>query len=139
MRLQVGVSGLTQRAPASLGQPFTRCARMCRVGKHTGPSGEGRPGVPSSTRRLLPLALGLTLTVVAWGFLVWLAIDFGAQARSGSPISWVFLLIATLGATGALFLGLILGNKVLLALRGQTPDPRPPRAARGVAGKRAAR
>lgn len=90
-------------------------------------------------RRLLLLAAGLTLTLVGWGFLVWLAVDFGAEARGGNPIAWLFLLVATLGATGALFLGLILGSRTLATVRGQRVDPKPPRAPRGVAGKRAAR
>jgi hypothetical protein len=111
---------------------------MTLVGKHAGEHGHApSPGVDG--RRLLLLAGGLTLTIVAWGFLVWVAVDFGAQARSGNGTAWLFLLIATLGATGALFLGLILGNKTLMTLRGQTADPRPPRAPKGVAGKRAAR
>lgn len=80
-------------------------------------------------------ALGLTLTLVAWGLLVWLAIDFGTDARSGSALSWVFLVIATLGATACLFLALTLGTRVVGLLRGDDSVP-PPRVA---GGKRAAR
>lgn len=112
---------------------------MAPVGRHAGE--HGSTGAPSAgaRSRLFLLAAGLTLTIVAWGFLVWVAVDFGAEARSGNAMGWVFLGIATIGATGALFLGLIVGNKTLLALRGQGADPRPPRAPKGVAGKRAAR
>ena len=94
---------------------------MTGVGKHTGEPTERRP-LPR--RRLLVLALGITLTLVAWGFLVWAAIDFGADARGGETLAWVFLALATLGATACLFVTLILGTKVLAVLRGETPHPR---------------
>jgi hypothetical protein len=68
---------------------------------------------------LLALALGITATLVAWGFLVWEAINFGSQARDGETIAWVFLGLATLGATACLFLTLILGTKVIGTLRGR--------------------
>jgi hypothetical protein len=76
-------------------------------------------------RRLLVLALGITATLVAWGFLVWAAIDFGRQARDGESPAWAFLGLATVGATACLFLTMILGNKVLTTLRGAAPPPRP--------------
>jgi hypothetical protein len=107
------------------------------VGRHTGDEQATQPGV--DRKRLFLSAAGLTATLIAWGLLVWLAIDFGTEARSGSPAAWLFVLVATAGATGALFLGLVVGHKALAALRGQPVDPKPPRAPRGVAGKRAAR
>jgi hypothetical protein len=79
------------------------------------------------------LALGITLTLVAWGFLVWAAIDFGAQARDGETPAWLFLGFATIGATACLLVTLILGGKVLAVLRGETPR------ARVSGGRRAAR
>ena len=82
------------------------------------------------------LALGITATLVAWGFLVWAAIDFGRQARAGESPAWLFLALATIGATACLFLTLILGSKVLATLRGAAPPP-PPAAVAG--GHRAAR
>lgn len=94
---------------------------MAPVGKH---SGDPAPEQPLPRRRLLVLALGITLTLVAWGFLVWAAIDFGADARSGSTASWLFVALATIGATACLFLTLILGTKLLAALRGEAA-PRP--------------
>lgn len=89
---------------------------MARVGKHSGEAAE-RPPLPR--RRLFGLALGITATLVAWGFLVWAAIDFGSRARDGESLAWAFLALATLGATACLFVTLILGNKVLAALRGE--------------------
>ena len=86
-------------------------------------------------RRLLVIAVGITATLVAWGFLVWEAIDFGTQARGGEPGAWVFLGLATLGATACLFVTLILGSRLVTALRGQAPHP-PPRI---PGGRRAAR
>ena len=60
---------------------------MRPVGKHTG---ERAAEVRSETtafplRRILLLALGVTATLVAWGVLVYAAIDFGQEARSGEP------------------------------------------------------
>lgn len=89
------------------------------VGKHAGPSEEPRE---RPRRRLLLLALGITATLVAWGFLVWAAIDFGAQARDGETPAWAFVALATLGATACLFVTLILGNKVLATLRGEQAE-----------------
>ena len=79
------------------------------------------------------LALGITLTLVAWGFLVWAAIDFGAQARDGETPAWLFLAFATIGATACLLVTLILGSKVLGVLRGEAPR------ARVSGGRRASR
>ena len=104
---------------------------MTPVGKH---SGDPAPEQPLPRRRLLVLALGITLTLVAWGFLVWAAIDFGADARSGSSTSWAFVAMATVGATACLFLTLILGTKLFGTLRGE-PEPR----AAVPGGRRAAR
>jgi hypothetical protein len=92
---------------------------MTPVGKH---SGEPAPEAPRPRRRLLALALGITATLVAWGFLVWEAIDFGSQARGGEAPAWLFVALATLGATACLFLTLILGNKVLATMRGDAPS-----------------
>jgi hypothetical protein len=104
---------------------------MTPVGKHTG---EPAPAEPLPRRRLLGLALGITATLVAWGFLVWEAIDFGSEARGGENTAWLFVVLATIGATACLFLTLILGNKVLATLRGEAPT-RP----KVAGGRRAAR
>ena len=113
------------------------------TGRHSGepaerpapPTYPGAPGGPRIARgRLVRLAAGATLTLVAWGLLVVLAIDFGGRAREGNGAAWGYLLVATVGATACLFLALILIARAVSALRGD--DPAPPRT-RG--GKRAAR
>lgn len=108
---------------------------MSVVGKHQGSALAEAPDLDRA--QMFKLALGLTLTLVAWGLLVWLAIDFGTEARSGSMVAWLFLLVATLGATACLFLGLTLGSRLFAAMRGDTEvlaaKPRP------AGGKRAAR
>lgn len=87
-------------------------------------------------------AAGITLLVIAWGYLVWAAIDFGATARGGEGVAWAFLLLASVGAVACLFAGLMLGVRLLRLLgildpapTGTGPDSPP--APRG--GKRAAR
>ena len=105
---------------------------MAGVGKHSGVWAEP---VEVPRRRLLMLALGVTFTLVAWGFLVFAAIDFGGKARSGETPAWVFLALATLGATACLFLTLILGNRLLAAMR--APQAESPPVVPG--GRRAAR
>lgn len=107
---------------------------MTRVGKH---AGERAEPISLPRRRLLGLAVGITSTLVAWGLLVWAAIDFGAEARGGEVLAWVFLAMATVGATACLFLTLILGNKVFATLRGEAPQPRQREPVPG--GRRAAR
>ncbi len=61
---------------------------------------------------LLALALGVTACVVAWGYLVLAAIDFGSSARSGDGAAWWFLVVAAAGAVLCLFLGLVLVARV---------------------------
>ena len=129
---------------------------MAPVGRHTGErAAEVRsddPGFPR--RRILVLALGVTGTLVAWGVLVYAAIDFGQEARSGEPTAWVLLTLTTLGAAAFLFVTLILGARVLpLFQEGSqsappstrpTPPtspthPRPARPTRPPGGHRAGR
>jgi hypothetical protein len=95
------------------------------VGKHAAPVSRRGEGAAAPPRRLLVLALGVTLTLVAWGFLVWAAIDFGGQARAGATIAWVFVALASLGAAACLFVTLILAGKVIDAVRGGVPAPSP--------------
>jgi hypothetical protein len=65
---------------------------------------------------LLALALGVTASVVAWGYLVYAAIDFGTTARGGDGTAWAFLVLAALGAVLCLFLGLVLVARIFRAL-----------------------
>ncbi len=71
---------------------------------------------------LLLLALAVTVCVVAWGYLVKAAIDFGVTARGGESGAWLFLGLASLGAVACLFIGLILVARVLRRL-GLTKPP----------------
>ncbi len=118
-------------------------------GKHAGkrraepaPQAHASEGCEPSARpwaKLLPLALGVTLCVVAWGYLVYAAIDFGASARGGETRAWWFLAMASLGAVVCLFVGLLLVAR-LMRLVGvtKTEDAEPP-PPRPIGGKRAAR
>jgi hypothetical protein len=97
-----------------------------------------RAGSERSTTKLAVLALGVTLSVVSWGYLVYAAIDFGSTARGGDPGAWWFLGLASLGAVACLFVGLMLVARLIRMLgvikpEGPPPPPRP------VGGKRAAR
>jgi hypothetical protein len=79
--------------------------------------------------------------VVAWGYLVYLAIDFGTSARSGASGSWALLGLASIGAIACLFAGLLLLARLLRTLGITTAEdaatePAPPRVA---GGHRAAR
>lgn len=85
---------------------------------------------------LMLLALGITLTIAAWGYLVSAAIDFGSTARGGDADAWGFLALASLGAIVCLFTALLLGSRVLRELGITRPSDEPPRPA---GGRRAAR
>ena len=103
------------------------------------PPSEGGESAGRPWAKLLPLALGVTLCVVAWGYLVYAAIDFGATARGGETRAWWFLAMASLGAVVCLFVGLLLVAR-LMRLVGvtKTEDAEPP-PPRPIGGKRAAR
>jgi hypothetical protein len=96
---------------------------------------------------LNPLALGIgagiTLCVIAWGYLVYAAIDFGTAGRSGTgSAAWGLMALAALGAMACLFAGLMMGAWLLRVLgitsapEGESDLPAPPRA---PGGKRIAR
>lgn len=91
---------------------------------------------------LLLLALGITFCVVAWGYLVYAAIDFGSAARHGDDDrGWYYLGISAFGAVACLFLGLMLGVRFSRAIGfTQAPEPKPKKVATTAkGGKRAAR
>ena len=95
-------------------------------------------------RGALGLALATTVLVVAWGYLVKTAVDFGTAARGGESAAWGFLAIACAGAAACLFIGLILVARLLRALGitgGDAPVPAAEPAAppRTPGGRRAAR
>jgi hypothetical protein len=87
---------------------------------------------------LLLLALGITAAVVAWGYLVYLAIDFGGTARDGDGTAWWFLAMATIGAIACLFVAMMLGTRLVTRLRA-SPAPSPSAPSRPPGGRRAAR
>ena len=114
------------------------------TGKRAGSRRGSRPPRQVNKAALL-LGAAITLCVVAWGYLVYAAIDFGTAAREGSSSStWAFMALACLGAIACLFVGLLLVARLMRALGVTTApdspsgssDPTPPRP---VGGKRAAR
>ena len=114
---------------------------MATTGKRAG-SRRAAPPPRKLNREALLTCAAITLCVVAWGYLVYAAIDFGTAAREGSGTSaWALMALACLGAVACLFVGLLLVGWLLRAL-GITEAPesssleQPPRP---VGGKRAAR
>jgi hypothetical protein len=76
--------------------------------------------------RLVALGLGAVLALVAWGLLVWRAIDFGRSARGGDSGAWLWLTLASLAAVACLFTCLWLVT-VLLRAVGLLAEKRPRR------------
>ncbi len=106
---------------------------MSAVGSTGKRAGARRAAPARPVGRLLALAVGVTLCVVAWGFLVLNAIDFGTAARGGESSAWWLLGVCSLGAVACLFIGLILIARIARVL-GITADPEKP-----AGGRRAAR
>jgi len=107
--------------------------------RHSGPArleDPHSPGSRPSTGPLLLLALGITAAVVAWGYLVYLAIDFGTSARDGEASGWWLLALSTIGAIACLFLAMMLGTRLFARLKAGAPPSQPPRP---PGGRRAAR
>ncbi|NPC41060.1 hypothetical protein [Nocardioides sp. zg-1230] len=108
-------------------------------------AGSRRGARPPRTLNKAALVLGaaITLCVVAWGYLVYAAIDFGTAARGGSGGSggsaWSFMALACLGAIACLFVGLLLVARLMRALGITEAPPSDNAPARPVGGKRAAR
>ncbi|RYC10504.1 hypothetical protein [Nocardioides zhouii] len=116
------------------------------TGKRAGSRRGARPPRPLNKTALV-IGAAITLCVVAWGYLVYAAIDFGTAAREGSSSAWTFMALACLGAIACLFVGLLLVARLMRAL-GITPPPSPspdvsdspaPPGPRPPGGKRAAR
>lgn len=91
------------------------------AGKRAG-SRRGPRKTPSVDRTTLASAAGVTATVVAWGYLVYAAIEFGGSARDGESLAWGLLILASLGAVACLFVGLMLVAGLLRRL-GVTAGP----------------
>ena len=64
----------------------------------------------------LGYAAAITAAIVAWGYLVFTAINFGALARDGDSAAWLMLVLASLGAVACLFVGLLVGARLLRIL-----------------------
>ena len=116
--------------------------RVRHTGKRAGPKRKQSTLTPA----LLALCAGVTLCVVAWGYLVKAAIDFGTSARGGQSEAWWFLALASLGAIACLFIGLMLVARITRRLgitSAPSSSPRPevdePRVMRPVGGHRASR
>lgn len=84
---------------------------------------EKRSGDGLSHGRVLALAVGVTATVIAWGVLVFAAIDFGRSARDGQSGDWSFLLLATVGAVACMFLAIVLASKMQTLMQGDPTRP----------------
>src|SRR5688572_2704801 len=110
------------------------------TGKRAG-SRKGSPSPRTINRSALVLGAAMTVCVIAWGYLVYAAIDFGTAARGGSGGSaWLFMALAGLGAIACLFVGLLLVARLMRALGiGAPPPSDTPSEPRPVGGKRAAR
>jgi hypothetical protein len=74
--------------------------------------------------KLVALGLGSIAALVAWGLLVWVAVDSGRSARGGESGKWAHLAAASVGAVVCLFLCLWLCT-VLLRRVGVIEDHRP--------------
>ena len=74
--------------------------------------------------KLVALGLASLAALVAWGLLVWVAVDSGRSARGGDSGKWVYLAVASVGAVACLFLCLWLCT-VLLRRLGILEDNRP--------------
>lgn len=105
-------------------------------GRRAAPRTDGAVGGAGrrSPLPLLGLATALTALLVAWGYLVIVAIDFGSRARNGAGAAWFLLALATVGAVACLFLALLTGVRLVRLI---TSPPSAPRRSGG--GRRAAR
>ncbi len=74
--------------------------------------------------KLVALGLAAVAALVAWGLLVWLAVDSGRSARGGDSGKWVYLAAASVGAVVCLFLCLWLVTTLLRRV-GILEDNRP--------------
>ena len=95
--------------------------------KSGGKRAGARRGVRPKRRlrpNVLAYAVAVTVLVIGWGYLVWVAIDFGGHARDGDTRAWAFLAMAALGAVACLFAGLMVAAKLFRTLTA-LPHPTP--------------
>ena len=109
------------------------------TGKRAG-SRRAAPAPRKLNKAALVLGAAITVCIVAWGYLVYAAIDFGTAARGGSGGSaWSFMALACLGAIACLFVGLLLVARLMRVLGITEAPPSSDAPPRPVGGKRAAR
>ncbi len=109
------------------------------TGKRAG-SRRAAPAPRKLNKAALFLGAAITVCIVAWGYLVYAAIDFGTAARGGSGSSaWLFMGLACLGAIACLFVGLLLVARLMRVLGITSEPPAADAPPRPVGGKRAAR
>lgn len=111
------------------------------TGKRAG-SRRAAPAPRKLNRSALLIGAAITVCVIAWGYLVYAAIDFGTAARAGSGgTAWLFMGLACLGAIACLFVGLLLVARMMRALGITAPPPSSSsdETPRPAGGKRAAR
>lgn len=108
-------------------------------GKRAG-SRRAEKAAPTLNAAALGYVAGITACVIAWGYLVFSAVDFGGSARGGNSSAWLMLTLAAVGAAACLFVGLMLGLRLMVTL-GLTrhPDEPEPETPRPTGGRRAAR
>lgn len=119
---------------------------LVATGKRAG-SRRGAKQKASFNLPALALALAITACLIAWGYLVYLAIDFGTSARGGDSGGWGLLALSSLGAVACLFAGLLFASRLLRALglsshgdEDDSPTAEPSQVAhRTPGGRRAAR
>jgi hypothetical protein len=123
-------------APADPPAPAPRPAGARRAANHTAPRRSHRPG---RGRRLATYALAAVATALAWGVLVYYAIQLGPDVKDGEPQAWALMIVATVGAMACLFLSLILGGRVVEVLRSPVVEARVERPMTPPGGRRAKR
>lgn len=104
-------------------------------GRHAGKRRAVNAASRLAPRTAMGLAIGLIAAIVAWGYLSWLAIDFGTTARGGSEAAWWLLGLAGIGAIACLFVALMILTRLVTAL-GLLPEEGSP--ARVAGGRRRA-
>lgn len=128
---------VTRDTPA--GAPATEARAVGDNGRVT--QGAGKRSATRKGRRqpfrlrldVALLATAVTAAVVAWGFLVWFAIDFGTRARGGESGAWWLMAATGVGAVACLFVALMLLARLARALGLASGGPSTSRAARSAA------
>lgn len=108
------------------------------TGKRAG-SRRGAPASPKQNSTILTHAAGITACVIAWGYLVFSAVEFGSTAKNGNSLAWLLLTLAAIGAAASLFVGLMLALRLMSTLGLSRDDDDASTSPRPPGGRRAAR